>query len=155
MRKSGTHLLPIAAVLDPAIDIRIEFLTPPIPRARATQICTTNLGGLEEPPCGRPGAQLAIILGSRIGIEFTHEGLECGSIGQGWEQVGSARRGRRRWRDGSRVGQLVAHSLSFATLFWAGYLRERKKAGNGDVHDARFYNMQFIRQRAELYANEL
>ena len=85
MRKSRAHLLPIAAVLDPAVDIEMEFLTPPIPRPRATRICTTSLGQLEEPPRGLPDVQVAIILSSRTEVEFAHKDLECGSMGQGWE----------------------------------------------------------------------
>ena len=84
-----------------------------MPRARATQICTTSLGQLEELPHGRPDVQVAIILSSRTGVEFVHEGLECGSVGEGWEQAGSTRGGRRRWRDGSSAGQLKTHRLSF------------------------------------------
>ena len=75
VRKSGTHHLPIAAVLDPTIDIK-EFFTPPMPRARATQICKTSLGQLEEQPRERPDVQIVIILNSRPGVEFVHEGLE-------------------------------------------------------------------------------
>ncbi len=77
----ATHIVPIAAVLDPAIvNIEIEFLAPPIPRASATQIFETCLAQLEEPPRGLPDVLAAITLGSGIGVELAHEGFECGDV---------------------------------------------------------------------------
>ena len=80
MRKSGTRLLPIATVLESTIDIKLEFLTPPMPQARVTQICRTCSVKFEETLRGRAEVQVAIILGSRAEVRFAHEGLECGSV---------------------------------------------------------------------------
>ncbi len=78
----ATHIVPIAAVLDPAIaNMEIEFLAPPMPRASATQIFETCLAQLEEPPRGRPDVLAAIIpLGSGIGVELAHGGFEYGDV---------------------------------------------------------------------------
>ena len=154
VRKSGTHLLLIVAVLDSPMDIKIDLLTALIRRARVTQICTTCLEQLEEPPRGCPDVQVAVILDSRTEVEFAHEGLDIGAWRQRWEQAGSARRGRRRWRDGSCAGELRAHMLFFVK-YMDQKSEARAKARNGDVHDVLLYKVQSTRQRAELYANEL
>ena len=60
-----------------------------MPRARATQICTTSLGELEEPLRRRPDVQVAIIQSSMTGVGSSHEGVERGSVSQEWEQVGT------------------------------------------------------------------
>ena len=154
VRKSGTHLLLIVAVLDSAMDINIELLTALIRQARATQLCTTCLEQLEEPPLGCPDVHVAIILNSRTEVEFAHEGLDIGAWRQRWEQAGSARRGRRRWRDGSCAGELRAHMLFFVK-YMDQKSEARAEARNGDVHDVLLYKVQSIRQLAGLYANEL
>ena len=123
VRKSGTHLLFIVAVLDSAMDIEIELLTTPIPRARATQVCTTCLEQLEEPPLGCPEVQVAIILDSRTEVEFAHGSLEVGSWRQRWEQAKSARRRCRRWRDGSCAGNLRRHMQ-----FFVKYMDQKSEA---------------------------
>ncbi len=75
--KRGTHLVPIATIVNIK---KIEFLTPPMPRASATRICKTCLTQLEEPPHGRPDVLAAITLGSGIGVELARDGFECGDM---------------------------------------------------------------------------
>ena len=104
MRKSKTHPLPVAAVLGPAIvNIKTEFLTSPIPRARVAQISTTRLGEFEEALRGGTDGRVSIILGRRTGVEFAHEGFE-------WERgtKGENRQGAHEDDDGEETDAALA-----------------------------------------------
>ncbi|KAH9169749.1 hypothetical protein EDB89DRAFT_1908275 [Lactarius sanguifluus] len=71
----ATHLVPIADVVNPSmVNIKIEFLTPPIPRAGTTEIrfglalhSSKNRRAHAKTSCPHPG--------NRIGVEATQEGF--------------------------------------------------------------------------------